>query len=60
MWLAHSGQCVQVFAGHDGPVVCGGFSQDGTRGVHVCVWVCVRLLTHVCVRANREVGVVWW
>ena len=23
MWLAHNGQCVQVFAGHDGGVTCG-------------------------------------
>lgn len=29
MWLAHNGQCVQVFAGHDGSVNCGGFSLDG-------------------------------
>ena len=29
MWLAHNGQCVQVFAGHDGEVTCGLFTQDG-------------------------------
>ena len=23
MWLSHNGQCVQVFAGHDGGVTCG-------------------------------------
>ena len=25
MWLSHNGQCVQVFAGHDGGVSCGEF-----------------------------------
>lgn len=29
MWLAHNGQCVQVFAGHDGEVTCGLFTSDG-------------------------------
>lgn len=29
MWLAHSGQCLQVFAGHDGSVSSGCFSKDG-------------------------------
>lgn len=29
MWLAHNGQCVQVFAGHDGEVTCGLFTCDG-------------------------------
>lgn len=29
MWLTHNGQCVQVFAGHDGPVSVGCFSSDG-------------------------------
>lgn len=29
MWLAHNGQCVQVFAGHDGGITCGGFTGDG-------------------------------
>lgn len=29
MWLAHDGQCVQVFAGHDGGVSAGCFSIDG-------------------------------
>ena len=30
MWLTHNGQCVQVFAGHDGGVVCGCYTRDGT------------------------------
>ena len=29
MWLAHDGQCVQVFAGHDGGVSTGCFTSDG-------------------------------
>jgi WD40 repeat protein len=29
LWLAHDGQCLQVFAGHDGAVTCGAFSRDG-------------------------------
>ena len=29
MWLAHNGQCVQVFAGHEGGVACGVFTKDG-------------------------------
>eukprot|EP00605_Chrysophyceae_sp_TOSAG23-4_P000917 GSChrysophyteH1.ASY1.ANO1.1015.1 assembled CDS len=29
MWLAHDGQCVQVFAGHDGGVSAGCFTSDG-------------------------------
>jgi len=29
MWLAHDGQCVQVFAGHDGGVSSGCFTSDG-------------------------------
>lgn len=29
MWLANTGQCVQVFAGHDGGVSCGLFTLDG-------------------------------
>jgi angio-associated migratory cell protein len=29
MWLANTGQCVQVFAGHDGGVTCGLFTLDG-------------------------------
>lgn len=29
MWLTANGQCVQVFAGHDGPVSAGCFSKDG-------------------------------
>jgi ribosome assembly protein SQT1 len=29
MWLAHNGQCVQVFAGHDGGVSSGCFTKDG-------------------------------
>jgi angio-associated migratory cell protein len=29
MWLANTGQCVQVFAGHDGGVTCGLFTRDG-------------------------------
>ena len=29
MWMAHNGQCVQVFAGHDGGVAAGCFSSDG-------------------------------
>jgi ribosome assembly protein SQT1 len=29
MWLAHDGQCVQVFAGHEGGVNCGTFTSDG-------------------------------
>ena len=27
MWLSHNGQCVQVFAGHDGGVSCGEWAQ---------------------------------
>ena len=29
MWLTQTGQCVQVFAGHDGGVSCGCFTKDG-------------------------------
>lgn len=29
MWITHNGQCVQVFAGHDGLVSNGGFADDG-------------------------------
>lgn len=29
MWLAHSGECVHVFAGHDGEVSTGCFTRDG-------------------------------
>lgn len=29
MWLAHDGQCVQVFAGHEGGVSTGCFGSDG-------------------------------
>ena len=29
MWLTHTGQCVQVLAGHDGAVTSGCFSKDG-------------------------------
>ena len=29
MWLAQSGTCMQVFTGHAGPVMCGGFTPDG-------------------------------
>jgi ribosome assembly protein SQT1 len=29
MWLAGTGQCLQVFAGHDGKVSCGLFTRDG-------------------------------
>lgn len=29
MWLANNGQCVQVFAGHDGAVTSGCFTKDG-------------------------------
>ena len=28
MWLSHNGQCVQVFAGHDGGVSCGEFGDE--------------------------------
>jgi angio-associated migratory cell protein len=31
MWLTAGGQCVQVFAGHDGKVSCGMFTQDGKQ-----------------------------
>mmetsp|Transcript_3713 Transcript_3713/g.10985 ORF Transcript_3713/g.10985 Transcript_3713/m.10985 type:complete len:510 (+) Transcript_3713:205-1734(+) len=31
MWLATSGACMRVFAGHDGAVLCGGFTSDGKR-----------------------------
>lgn len=27
MWLTHNGQCVHVFAGHDGAVTCGIFTK---------------------------------
>ena len=41
MWLAHNGQCMQVLAGHDGPVTAGVFSSDGkticTGGEDSCV-----------------------
>lgn len=29
MWLANTGQCVQVLAGHEGGVSSGGFTKDG-------------------------------
>lgn len=29
MWLAHAGDCVHVFTGHEGPVTCGLFTSDG-------------------------------
>lgn len=29
MWMTHNGQCVQVFAGHDGLVSTGCFTSDG-------------------------------
>ncbi|KAJ1454298.1 WD40-repeat-containing domain protein [Pelagophyceae sp. CCMP2097] len=29
MWLARSGECLRVFAGHDGAVLCGTFTCDG-------------------------------
>jgi ribosome assembly protein SQT1 len=29
MWLAATGQCMQVFAGHEGSVPCGNFTGDG-------------------------------
>ena len=28
MWLSHNGQCVQVFAGHDGGVSCGELEKN--------------------------------
>ena len=31
MWLATSGACMRVFAGHDGAVLCGGFTCDGKK-----------------------------
>jgi hypothetical protein len=33
MWLSHDGQCVQVFAGHDGGVTCG---EHTKAVVHSC------------------------
>jgi ribosome assembly protein SQT1 len=33
MWLSHNGQCVQVFAGHDGGLTNGLFTSDGK---HIC------------------------
>lgn len=35
MWLAASGQCMQVFSGHSGPVVAGAFTPDGKAVVSV-------------------------
>ena len=29
MWLAATGACMQVFAGHEGAVTCGIFTPDG-------------------------------
>lgn len=29
MWLAETGECMQVFAGHEGGVTCGTFSGTG-------------------------------
>lgn len=29
MWLAHTGHCVHVLTGHEGPVTCGLFTSDG-------------------------------
>ena len=31
MWLATSGGCMRVFAGHDGAVLCGAFTCDGKQ-----------------------------
>ncbi|KAH8055683.1 hypothetical protein JL722_8026 [Aureococcus anophagefferens] len=31
MWLATSGGCMRVFAGHEGPVLCGAFTCDGKQ-----------------------------
>ena len=44
MWNAENGLCMQVFAGHLGPVLCGCFSLDGKQlytgsaDGTVCVW----------------------
>jgi ribosome assembly protein SQT1 len=35
MWLARSGDCMQVFSGHRGPVTAGGFTADGKAVVTV-------------------------
>ena len=33
MWLALTGACMQVFAGHEAGVTCGGFTSDGATVV---------------------------